>query len=242
MAGGPVNSNNRADVERIVRQVLAELSRTSATRTASGGELVLTKRVVSAADVEGRLNGVSRVVVQRGAVFTPAARDELRKHQVTVASAVQKSAATGTVALAVDDDAYDVQPLLAALLSDNVQLERLGPTTLLPAIEQLCQRVTRGQWGLLITRVSSAALCLANRRAGVRAALGTDVPAVAAAVEAVAQTCWWSTRKARACLPSARLHASGCGTAGAGVRPHCSRYSDKPQERLGGTERCESAK
>jgi hypothetical protein len=41
--------------------------------------LVLTSKVVSLAEVEGKLKDVSRLVVTRGAVFTPTARDELRK-------------------------------------------------------------------------------------------------------------------------------------------------------------------
>jgi hypothetical protein len=86
----------RAQVESIVREVLAELlSRAERTmpQTAgpetAGSELVLTEKVVSAKEIERRLEGVTRVVIVRGAVITPSARDLLRSRSITIASSLQ---------------------------------------------------------------------------------------------------------------------------------------------------------
>src|SRR5829696_7260606 len=57
-----------------------------ATKREPGG-LVLTTKVVSAEQLKGRLDGIKHLVVPRGAVITPAARDLLREKQIAVASA-----------------------------------------------------------------------------------------------------------------------------------------------------------
>jgi hypothetical protein len=187
------NSSRRKDVECIVRQVLAELGgagRSASTNGESGGELVLISKVVSLAQLEDRLGGVSRVVVPRGAVFTPAARDLLRKHQVAIASAVAADEATSPLlALAVAESNFRVSPLVAALAAEGMSLERVSPSGLLEVIDELCDRVARrGQLGLLLTGQTAAALCLANRQRGVRAGLGTSVEAVVKTVETIAAT------------------------------------------------------
>jgi len=46
------------------------------------GELKITERVVTLRSIDGRLSGVKRLVVQRGAVVTPAVKDELRKRKI----------------------------------------------------------------------------------------------------------------------------------------------------------------
>jgi hypothetical protein len=81
----------RAQVESIVREVLAELlgraDRT--TPETAGRELVLTEKVVSAKEIERRLEGVTRVVIVRGAVVTPSARDLLRSRSIPIATSLQ---------------------------------------------------------------------------------------------------------------------------------------------------------
>jgi hypothetical protein len=181
----------RKDVERIVRQVLAELGsgrRSVSTNGESPGELVLISKVVSLADVEGRLGGVSRVVVAPGAVFTPAARDLLRKHNVAIASAVAANTTRSQpLAFGVAKTNYQASPLVTALAAERVNLEQVPQSGLLQVVDELCERVVKqGQLGLLITGQTAAALCLANRNRGVRAALGASVQAVTDAVEAIA--------------------------------------------------------
>src|SRR4051812_46110779 len=81
----------REDVERIVRDVLAQILAAgprSETNSAANGQRVVSAKVVSVAELGEGLESVSQLIVPRGAVFTPAARDELRKHQIAVASDV----------------------------------------------------------------------------------------------------------------------------------------------------------
>jgi len=124
MTRGGNNKLAQVDIERIVRQVLAELmgstpqAATFAVQSVRpNDELAIDRKVVSLADVEGRLKGVTRVVAPRGAVFTPAARDELRKHGVAVASTVTAThAATARrVLMAVVENVYEPASLTAAL-------------------------------------------------------------------------------------------------------------------------------
>src|SRR6478735_7831246 len=92
-----------ADIERIVREVLGRLAPTvraapaatnGSTALAPAGSLVLAGKVVTTADLDGRLDGVTTLLLAPRAVVTPAARDLLRQRGVTVAShlpAVTKS-------------------------------------------------------------------------------------------------------------------------------------------------------
>ncbi len=89
MAKEGIKLPQRAEIERIVREVLAELMAGKTTeQNSTRGELVLSSKVVSVAVLTGRLDGVSRIIMPRGAVVTPAARDLLRERRIAVASAV----------------------------------------------------------------------------------------------------------------------------------------------------------
>ncbi len=106
------------DIERVVREVLAQLGvapqagaapagpasgSPSAAVTqekpqpaggtgssASGAEIVLQRRVVTLADLPERLEGVRRVVVPPKAVVTPTVHDELRKRHIHLVYAESK--------------------------------------------------------------------------------------------------------------------------------------------------------
>jgi hypothetical protein len=140
--------------------------------------------VVSAAELEGRLAGVTQLVVPRGAVFTPAARDEIKKFKVTVASAVEGNKPAGGVALhvAVAGTSYNATPLWQALIADGIRVESTVSAELSSAIEVLGAAAGSGRIALLVTNHAATALCLANRIRGVRAAFGSSPAVVEAAV------------------------------------------------------------
>ena len=48
----------------------------------STSDLTLTERVITTRTIENRLNGISRLLVQKRAVVTPAVRDELKHRNV----------------------------------------------------------------------------------------------------------------------------------------------------------------
>ena len=190
------NSSRRAEVERIVRAVLGELNAgaarsakcTEATQEESERTLVLTSKVVSLAEVEGKLKDVTRLVVPRGAVFTPAARDELRKFAVAVASATGGAKTQqARVVLATAQTTFEPAHLATALAGEGIAVERIADKELTSAVDTLTRRVVVDKkWGLLLTDVPAAALCLANRQRGVRAVLAYSAAAAREAVTTIA--------------------------------------------------------
>jgi hypothetical protein len=196
MAGNHHNSSQRAAIEQIVRAVLEELraGRTTPSATkhspqaiglqTAGSQLTLSSKVVSVAELEGRLAGVTQLVVPRGAVFTPAARDEIKKHKLTVASVVESAKATAAAPLqvAAAGTSYNATPLWQSLASAGTQVETTVAAALSGAIEVLVSAAASGRAAILVTDQPATALCLANRNRGVRAALGSNKQSVDAAV------------------------------------------------------------
>ena len=51
-------------------------------RSSTTAELTLTEKLITTRTIENRLSGVSRLLVPKRAVVTPAVKDELKKHQI----------------------------------------------------------------------------------------------------------------------------------------------------------------
>ncbi len=89
--------------------------------------------------------------------------------------------------LAVAETEYEVSTLVTLLKCEGASVELVSSNNMINAVDQLCERVIQGNArGLLLCRQMAAALCLANRRHGVRAALATNAAAVAEATASVA--------------------------------------------------------
>ena len=73
-------------VETIVLEVLRRLGvaggERSSTPAGEANELTLKEPVITLRSIEGRLAGVTRIIVQRRAVVTPAVKDELKKRNI----------------------------------------------------------------------------------------------------------------------------------------------------------------
>jgi hypothetical protein len=143
------NSSRRAEVERIVRTVLGELNakaarsakHAEATQEESERTLVLTSKVVSLAEVEGKLQDVTRPVVPRGAVFTPAARDELRKFAVAVASATGGvKTQQARVVLVTAQTTFEPAHLATSLAGEGIAVERIADKELTSAVDTLTRK------------------------------------------------------------------------------------------------------
>jgi len=147
--------------------------------------------VVSAISLASRIDGVGRLIVRPGAVITPAARDLLRERNVELeiqtGSNGQKQ--DHRLAVGVANTAYTAyQPaeLLRVLERERLTIAQLSSAGLFDLVEQMEKRVANDQTlGLLLTEDTAAAICLANRRAGVRAVMAMDSRSVAAAVRSV---------------------------------------------------------
>lgn len=152
----------------------------------------MTSRVVTLAELDGRLaNGVRRVVVSQRAVVTPSVRDELRRRNVELVYGEAKpngapQAAAATLAVVIHGNPADAEGLTKALANDGIPVESHATDCILAATDQLAKRLADGTpLGLLLTKHTAAAVCLANRLPAVRAVLGFDPATVARDAAAV---------------------------------------------------------
>jgi len=208
------------DIERIVREVLAEfdaapspaasLPRSAAPPPAPGASLkpvqpsdalVVNERVVTLAQVEGRASTTRRLVVPSGAVVTPAVHDELRRRGMVLEYGNAPADIPETackLAIWSVSKRYDPAPLVAALTRNGVPVDVTLSECLVATTDALAGAIRRGETvGLILTRQPAVALCLANRHAGVRGVVGLDTPQVAADLAAVGGNVLavdWATR------------------------------------------------
>jgi hypothetical protein len=195
------------EIERIVREVLAELTAASApapkspqppatptpatvpTKPSNNHELTLASRLVTMNEVSGRLPGVRRLVVRKGTVITPAVKEELSKRNIQVifgSPAADKSAGSLKLMIIAARTKIDPQPLAAALQNDGVEIELYSSKCVIEATDRLAGEVKKtNTLGLLLTPYEAESLCLANRLSGVRAISGKDANQVAADASAV---------------------------------------------------------
>ncbi|HAY81953.1 MAG TPA: hypothetical protein DCY79_19290 [Planctomycetaceae bacterium] len=69
--------------ERIVQEVIRRLVAGGVTVGATGNkQLALSERVITLATLDGKLDGVETVSVQKRAVVTPAVKDELNRRSI----------------------------------------------------------------------------------------------------------------------------------------------------------------
>jgi hypothetical protein len=212
----------QAEIERVVREVLAELgvapggtvpSRTefhsvqprneatgrsetpshedgrgeTPSHGGGNGQLVLDCRVVTMSHLAGRLDAVKLVVVSPQAIVTPAVRDELYRRNIVLSSgSAAKTQPDGARLVTIIAGRFDPTALVTALRNNGVPTEAETMDCLIAATARLATEVKKPNTrGLLLTRHTAAALCLANRHRNVRAILGPDAAAVAVAAAAV---------------------------------------------------------
>lgn len=201
------------DIDRIVREVIAELGlapdarvagtqRSDAPATPGSGAspaqppatpaadtLVISGRVVTMSQLSGRLQNVRRLVVSPRAVITPAVRDELQRRNVAIQCASPSPAETAAslrLVLVTAGGRYDPTALIGRLAKESLDVESQRSDCLIAATDLLAAEVTKPDtMGLLLARETAAALCLANRHRGVRAVSAADPAGVSTAAVAV---------------------------------------------------------
>jgi hypothetical protein len=195
-----------SDIERIVREVLAEMATSSVPAPKSSApsptavkvaephrsntnELVLASRLVTLGEVSGRLAGIRRLLVSPGTVITPAVIDEVKKRNIQVifnAAASVASAEPLKLTIIAARTKIDTTPLAAALQSEQIEVELLSSKCLIEATDRLAGEAKKpNTLGLLLTPYEAESLCLANKLSGVRAISGRDANQVAADASAV---------------------------------------------------------
>lgn len=200
------------DIDRVVREVIAELKRApAAEETSSSGtaaavasveqvkgplsmppgksELVISTRLVTMAEIDGRMAGICRVTVNPRAVVTPSARDALRRRNIALSRALPTAGATAKplkLIVVAARTKMDPKLLASTLQSEGIDVQRHTTDCLLAAMDRLAGELAKSDaLGLLLTPHTAAALCLANRLSGVRAVLGSDTGNVDADASAV---------------------------------------------------------
>lgn len=195
------------DLERVVQEVLRELNRlagppplapAATPRTpsqsavpAADGQLALSDRVVTLSLLEGRLAGLRKLVVSPTSLVTPAVRDELARRNVELIVGLSaRESAKATVqlrlVLVTHGRRFDPAGLLAALRSSPMAIEHHAKDCIMATSDLLAAEVARpNTLGAVLTRHTAAAMCVANRLAGVRAVLGLDAGTLTAVAEAV---------------------------------------------------------
>jgi hypothetical protein len=176
-------------IDSVVREVLARLTaaeRPVEKRSAesSPAQLVLGPAVISLSTLADRLSGVRGVVIAKNAVLTPAARDLLKQHHISISRSTDAMGAKKpALAVAVCDTSADPAQLVRLLAPLVSGIERLAKTGLATVVAELTDTVLKdGRLGLLLSGKPDVACCLANRRPGVRAAVARDRDEVAQAV------------------------------------------------------------
>ena len=183
------------EIERIVREVLASMQPAPAATaekrpaTAVAGELAIDAAVVTMNEIIGRLDGVRRVTVSRGSLVTPAVRDELLRRNIALERATPDAACGRTavrLAMVVSGTDFDPASLAAALGREGLCVEATASDCLIAATDRLAAELAQpGTLGVLLTKHAAAAICLANRLAGVRAIGVCDARQMAATAASV---------------------------------------------------------
>lgn len=140
-----------------------------------GYSLAIAERVVTLELLTKRSDGLAAISVSAGAILTPAAKDYLRERGIAVhvgTSAASTSAGQpARLALGVAETHYEPAGLIARLSLGRVQVEQIARVGLVGVVDELTERVRLGgERGVLLTGEAEAAVCLANRISGVRAA------------------------------------------------------------------------
>ena len=186
------NNVSAAAIERIVRDVLAQLAAEKGGKPNEitvAGRLTVSERLVTLAALERRLDGVRELVVPAKAVITPAARDRLRELKIGLAFEQTSPGPVidgPTIVLGIAETNYEAAGLVEALSREGLAIERLAKTGLVTVVGEMCDEVHKGgKPAVLLTTSREAALCLANRQRGVRAVAVHDLGALRKSVAAV---------------------------------------------------------
>ena len=138
--------------------------------------------------IAGRLNGAKQLVVAPGALVTPSVRDELRRRGIELKQecAAKKCDSLATVLLVVGRTSHNPDLAVQMLRQEGISVKTESTHCLIKATEMLAAAAAARSLGVLWTRHTAVAMCLANRNKNLRKpVLAAGVPATATAVDAV---------------------------------------------------------
>jgi hypothetical protein len=189
------------EIDRLVREAIGELRGTKIEKPWVAGvvastppvanSLTLTDKVISLAGLNGQLKTIERLFVRPDAIVTPALRDELRARGI----AIERTAIHGKtkviqptegLALAAVDTDFAPAEMLRTLNQTGLTAQTIEPMNLIETIHRLATLLASPtNRAVLFTSRPAAAICLANRRSEVRAALAYSAAAVDEAIKQI---------------------------------------------------------
>jgi len=166
---------------------------TTVVHTPVATDLVLVESVVTVALLAARVSSTTRrLVVAPRAVVTPSARDWLRTRSIELArtslavGAAAKPTAVGKFYLHSTLPNSPARAWSQRIVDAGWELENLVPCPVAQAAAELSAVLgQRNRLGLLLTRETTAAVCLTNRHDNVRAAEVSNVETARAAVQQI---------------------------------------------------------
>lgn len=172
--------NTAEEIERIVREVIRRVTSAQAREmpTAAGqqpGTLTVSEQVITLAAIEGRLHGITQLVVPAKAVVTPSVRDELRHKQVRLVKQDQTLNATQRTLLIAN---LGKRSITQAIRNLPCEMQIIQPGTLESTVADMTGQLTSESLGVFLTEQPELAVCLANRHANVRAFVGHGIESV----------------------------------------------------------------
>lgn len=152
----------------------------------------MARPVVTAIMLEDLRREGAQIRLRRDALVTPAARDWLKEHAAPVTWVEPGSETSqGRLAAVMDASLPELRMVRTILERAGWLGELIGPgpgaAGLATAVERLCEMVLQRQAarGVVFVQDAALAVCLANKHAGIRAALGVNLPSVEEACRAV---------------------------------------------------------
>jgi len=144
----------------------------------------MSRPVVTAIMLDDLIRLGEEIVLQKGSLVTPAARDWIKDHTVPVTwqePSASKSSSLAVVMNAMLPEMRMMQRLLTRV-ADSIEIIEPNPGRdgTASATRQLCDMIRRQEVarGVVFAQEGTIPVCIANKYAGIRAALGTNTTAV----------------------------------------------------------------
>lgn len=153
-------------------------------RGANAGDVLTSQdRLLTLATLEGKLDGLRRLVVHRKAIVTPSLREELSRRGIELDRGGANGAKRAEVAVGVVRFDAERAPSLHGLgLAEDVTAK--SAASLVKLVTK--QLGNNDRIVVVLTKQTMVALCALNRSSVVRAAIATNVDSVRTAVRSIA--------------------------------------------------------
>lgn len=148
----------------------------------------MSRPVVTATVLNDLLRSGAQIVLQKGSLITPAAKDWLREHAVPVTWQDQPAKGCGGLAVVMDPRLPEMRSIRMMLdrrggLKDVIEPKE-GRSGLVAAVRSLVGKICRHEVakGVVFVQDGAVPVCVANKHVEIRAALGMNIPMVEEAV------------------------------------------------------------